>query len=89
MILKKYGFKDKDAFTITFRAKRNLCDTSQPGGFTKDYVYFSGYYKIKDYVKGDIEKLKDLFIGKIKLKDLKILSKFLEKNKNKIRTIFD
>jgi hypothetical protein len=83
-ILKKYGFKDSDAFTITLRAKRNLSDTSVPGGFTKDYVYFKGYKKIKRYHEkgGDLKKL---FIGKIKLDDLIILSKYIEENYEKIK----
>lgn len=86
-ILKKYGFKDSDAFAITYRAKRNLCDTSLKGGFTKDYVYFSGYEKVKNYVKKN--DIRDLFIGKIKIGDVKILRKFIDKNKNNIKTILD
>lgn len=86
-LLKEYGFKNEDAFAITFRAKRNISDTSQKGGFTKDYVYFSGYLKIKKYAQK--HNLKDLFIGKIKLEDLKLLKKFIKNNKDKIKTIFD
>jgi len=86
-ILKKYGFKDSDAFAITYRAKRNLCDTSQKGGFTKDYVYFSGYHKVKNYAKNN--DIRDLFIGKIKIRDVKILNKFINKHKNNIKTILD
>lgn len=86
-ILKNYGFRDEDAFAITFRAKRNISDTSKKGGFTKDYVYFSGYLKIKKYAKK--HDLKDLFIGKIKIEDLKVLKKFIKKNRKKIQTIFD
>jgi len=85
MILKKYGFKDSDAFAITFRSKRNLNDTSKPGGFTKDYVYLSGYYKIKHFAKN--HDVRDLFVGKIKITDLRIIRKFVEKNKNKIQVL--
>lgn len=84
-ILKSYGFKDEDAFAITYRTKRNLSDTSKPGGFTKDYVYFKGYYKIKKYAKKN--DIRDLFIGKIKIEDIKILKKFISENRNKIKMI--
>ncbi len=85
-MLKEYGFKREDAFAITYRAKRNLSDTSKPGGFTKDYVYFSGYLKIKRYVR--FHNINNLFIGKIKLEDLKPLKKYIKKNKGLIKTIF-
>lgn len=52
------------------------------GGFTKDYVYFSGYLKVKRYAKN--HDLRDLFIGKIKLEDLRVLKKFIRKNRDKI-----
>ncbi|MBB5872746.1 uncharacterized protein (TIGR02421 family) [Allocatelliglobosispora scoriae] len=32
----------EDAFGITLRIKRGLIDTSQPGGYIKDHVYFMG-----------------------------------------------
>jgi hypothetical protein len=86
-LLKKYGFKDEDAFSISTRAKRNISDTSKKGGFTKDYVYFSGYYKVKKYAKKN--DLKELFIGKININDRKILKKFIQENKEKIETILD
>lgn len=86
-ILRKYGFSQKIAFSITYRTKRNLNDTSQKGGFTKDYVYFKGFYKVKKFAKNN--DIKELFIGKIKIEDIKILKKLIDKNKSKIKTIFD
>ena len=86
-ILKQYNFKDSDAYAITLRAKRNLKDTSLPGGFTKDYVYFSGYQKVKEYAKNN--SLKKLFIGKIKLEDLELLEDFIEEKEDKLKTILD
>jgi hypothetical protein len=84
--LKSFGFSDKVAFSITFRAKRNLCDTSLKGGFTKDYVYFKGFEKIKKFAKtNDVNKL---FIGKISVKNLKVLEKFIEKNEKNIDSPF-
>ncbi len=87
-ILKKYNFKDSDAFSITYRAKRNLCDTSKPGGFTKDYVYYSGFYKIKHYVNEGYD-LKKLFIGKIKIEDLEVISEFVEEHLKTVKTILN
>lgn len=86
-ILRSYGFREYDAFAITARAKRNLCDTAQKGGFTKDYVYFSGFYKVEKFAKKN--DIKELFIGKIKIEDLKLLRKFIKKYKNEIITPFD
>ena len=87
-ILKKYKFKDSDAFSITYRSKRNLCDTSKPGGFTKDYVYYSGFYKIRKYVNSGYD-IKKLFIGKIKIEDLEVLTPFIEKHLSSIETILN
>jgi hypothetical protein len=87
-ILKKYKYKNSDAFSITYRSKRNLCDTSKPGGFTKDYVYYSGFYKIKNYVNSGYD-LKKLFIGKIKIEDLEVLTPFIEKHLSSVETILN
>lgn len=86
-ILKKYNFRDDAAFAITYRVKRNLSDTSKHGGFTKDYVYFKGFHKVKKYAKR--HDVKDLFIGKISLADIKVLKKFIKENRDKIITILD
>ena len=75
-ILKNYGFSDKEAFSITFRVKRNISDSAELGGFTKDYVYFSGYHKIKKYAKKN--DISDLFLGKFSLKELPKLKKYIK-----------
>ncbi|MBI4232237.1 DUF1704 domain-containing protein, partial [Candidatus Peregrinibacteria bacterium] len=63
------GLSPKQAFGSCLKAKRGLYDTSEPGAFTKDYVYYKGYHQIKEFVEkgGDI---KDLYIGKLDLGDL-------------------
>ena len=81
-ILKSYGFSNEIAFNITTRAKRNLSDTSKAGGFTKDYVYFNGYYRIKRYTKN--HDIKDLFFGKIKLEDVYLLRDLIDRYKSNI-----
>ncbi|MFW5704305.1 MAG: tyrosine/phenylalanine carboxypeptidase domain-containing protein [Nanoarchaeota archaeon] len=85
-ILKEHNFPDRAAFMITYRAKRNLCDTSQLGGFTKDYVYFEGYLIIKEYSKN--HDINELMMGKIKLEDLKKLKKFKKKLMPEVVTSF-
>lgn len=77
-ILRNYGFSKKEAFEITFRAKRNLADTSLAGAYTKDFVYFSGYHKVKEYAKQHRAKVNDLFLGKFALADLPKLEKYLK-----------
>lgn len=63
------GISKEQAFRSTVKAKRGMADTSRPGSFTKDYIYFKGYFSVKEFVNngGDI---KDLYIGKLHLKDL-------------------
>ncbi len=86
-ILKYYGFTDKVAFSVAYRSKRNLRDTSEHGGFTKDYVYFKGFYKVVDYVKN--HDIRDLFIGKIHIKDIKSLRSFINHHKDEIEVFLD
>ena len=47
--LNKY-FNKEEAYTITQRVKRGI-PCGERGAFTKDYCYFSGYLKIKNYVE--------------------------------------
>jgi len=63
------GIPKEQAFRSTLKAKRGFFDTSKKGAFTKDYLYFVGYFQIKNFVDngGDI---KDLYLGKINLNDL-------------------
>lgn len=39
------------AFMITYRVKRGMGDTAQPGGFGKDASYLLGYKTVKDYIE--------------------------------------
>lgn len=66
------GISKEGAFRSTLKAKRGLKDTGKKGAFTKDYLYYKGYLAIKEFVDkgGDI---KDLYIGKIDLRDLEKL----------------
>lgn len=67
-------FNKEEAWTLAMRAKRGLSNTSKPGAFTKDYIYLSGYYMIKDFVrKGG--NLKGLYVGKVGVQHLPCLKK--------------
>lgn len=70
----KYGFNAERAWQVALKAKRGLTDTSFPGAFTKDVVYFKGFRLIQDFVAkgGD---LRDLYVGKINLDDLPLIKK--------------
>lgn len=68
--IKKYGLSDEDAFRSALKAKRGIADTSKPGAFTKDYIYYKGYHQVKNYLEHG--KLSDLYIGKMNVKDVEI-----------------
>ncbi|MFW6014568.1 MAG: tyrosine/phenylalanine carboxypeptidase domain-containing protein [Candidatus Nanoarchaeia archaeon] len=66
---------EEAAFMITARAKRGLRDTSKPGGLTRDKIYLSGKIKVERYLrKGN---MKDLFLGKIGVEDVKFVKSIL------------
>ncbi|MBU1018084.1 DUF1704 domain-containing protein [Patescibacteria group bacterium] len=70
----KLGFSMDRAWKVALKAKRGLEDTSKPGAFTKDFVYFKGYRMILNFIEkgGDI---RDLYYGKINMNDLDIVKK--------------
>lgn len=72
--LRDMGVNEQRAFTFTLRAKRGLQDTSQPGVFAKDAVYFIGLFKVADFIQngGDV---RDLFVGKIGVDDVAAVKK--------------
>lgn len=53
------------AFTVTYRIKRGLGDTSYPGIYTKDVVYFRGFRKVKSKLEKDKSLYEKLYAGKI------------------------
>ncbi len=67
-------FGAERAWRVALKAKRGLGDTSKPGAFTKDFVYFKGHKMIKDFVAkgGDLRRL---YYGKINLEDLETVKK--------------
>lgn len=67
--LEKYIDDPETRWMVTFRQKRGLPDTSQPGGFTKDLVYFEGMVEVLDWLNKHAFNLTSLYYGKIGLAD--------------------
>lgn len=57
---------------VTFRQKRGITDTSQPGNFSRDIVYFEGLVEVWHWLKERNFNPTDLYVGKIALEDLPI-----------------
>ena len=74
MITPLAWFSSGKALQTAFKLKRGLEDTSKPGAFTKELVYFSGYLQVENFVSigGD---LRDLYFGKFNLRDLELIKK--------------
>ena len=64
-----YGIPIDQALRIALKVKRGMGDTSKPGAFTKDIIYYKGFKEIVDFVENG-GKIKDLYIGKLNLRDL-------------------
>ena len=74
---KKHGFSDERAWKTALKVKRGLSDTSTPGGFSKEHLYFSGLSKITKFVDtgGDLAKL---YVGKIRVEDVDTIAELPE-----------
>lgn len=55
---------------ITIRQKRGLEDTSQPGGYTKDLVYFEGLVDVWQWLTKNNYDLETLYFGKLAAEDI-------------------
>ena len=70
----KLGMTPDRALQTTLKVKRGMKDTSKPGVFTKDGLYFSGYLQVQNFVVNG-GNLKDLYYGKYNLEDLPLIKK--------------
>jgi hypothetical protein len=70
-----YSLSDDVAWKLCVKAKRGTADQSKPGTFTKDLAYFKGERALEKFLENGGE-IKDLYIGKITISDLKILKSF-------------
>lgn len=68
--LKQYVDDQERRWTIAFRQKRGQTDTSQPGGFTKDLVYFEGMVDVWQYLKQHRFDSSKLYLGKLAHQDV-------------------
>lgn len=59
-VLPKYS-----AFNVVYRVKRGLGDTSYPGIYAKDVVYFRGFRKVSRKLEKDPSLYEKLYAGKI------------------------
>jgi hypothetical protein len=73
----RYNLSLNNAYLITKRVKRGLTDTSRPGGFIKDHLYFEGKEMIEKYIK-DGKPLIPLFSGKFDIEDYDMLKSKLK-----------
>ncbi len=57
-------------WAVVLRQKRGISDTSQPGGYTKDLVYFEGMVDVWKWLHQRQYSLHDIYYGKIALQDV-------------------
>jgi len=57
----------KTAFDVVYRVKRGLSDTSYPGIYAKDIVYFRGLRKVMKEITKNPKIYNELYAGKISL----------------------
>lgn len=64
--MRELGLDPRSAFVRAYRVKRGLQDTSRPGGFIKDHIYFQGYTRL-----ASTPELADrLYAGKVGFDDI-------------------
>lgn len=68
--LKDYIDNPEKRWRLTYRVKRGLCDTSKPGGYTKDLLYLQGMVKVWQWLADHDFDPTQVYIGKCSLKDL-------------------
>ncbi len=66
----KYIQDYETRWSVTVREKRGLTDTSKPGGFTKDLVYFEGMVEVWKWLKNNNFDITDLYYGKVAKEDV-------------------
>lgn len=69
-LMEKYVDDFERRWIVVLRQKRGLIDTSQPGGFTKDLVYFQGLVEVWQWLKARDFDITDLYYGKLAKEDV-------------------
>lgn len=73
-LINDYKIDERNAFGTAIKVKRGVGDENAKGIFTKDYLYYSGYHKIKKFIENGGD-LKDLYVGKINIEQLEKIKK--------------
>ena len=78
-----YNLTDDMTWTLCLKVKRGLSDTAEKGSFTKDGTYFTGYRTVEKFLDrgGNIT---DLYVGKIAVEDLTLVSEIKDLVKPKL-----
>lgn len=58
------------SFTWTFKKKRGISDSSKPGAYTKDMLYFEGFIDVLAYLRKNDYNPSKIYYGKVDLADL-------------------
>jgi hypothetical protein len=69
-LLSSYLDDTETRWMVCLRQKRGMTDTSKPGGFTKDLVYFEGMVKMYHWLKQHDFDLTTIYFGKLSYKDV-------------------
>ena len=80
------SFSKPGAFDIAYRVKRGLSDTSYPGIYAKDVVYFRGFRKVMKKLEEDPTLYQKLYSGKITFKQCEWVEEGLIPKAGKIPT---
>lgn len=69
-----YDLDDESAWKACLKAKRGISDTSKPGCFSRDMIYFDGYLEVSKFmIKHGRRGFKELYVGKIGIEDVPYL----------------
>lgn len=68
--MREQGYSAQHSFQLTFRLKRGLADTSLPGLFARDAIYYQGMLDVKNYLDQGGDPL-PLFAAKTSLQYIK------------------
>ncbi len=68
--LRSYVEDRERRWTLCLKTKRGLRDTSLPGAFTKNQLYFSGVIKVAHWFNQNDFAVEDLYLGKLALNDI-------------------
>lgn len=75
-LMETFPLTPEDAWEICAKVKRGLSDTAQPGAFTKNHLYFSGYRAVSAFLQAPathVERYRSLYAGKIAIVDVPLI----------------